>query len=75
MIYKNNQNVIVFVKNSQFHVRIKYIDIQTHFMKKKVIDEFINLFYMFIDQIIINDLIKLLIKNKFVQFRVASKIE
>ncbi len=49
MIYENNQNVIVFVKNSQFHARIKYIDIQIHFIKKKVIEKFIDLFYVLID--------------------------
>ncbi len=49
MIYENNQNVIVFVKNSQFHARIKYIDIQIHFIKKKMIEEFIDLFYVLID--------------------------
>jgi hypothetical protein len=49
MIYENNQNVIVFVKNSQFHARIKHIDIQTHFIKKKMIEEFIDLFYVLID--------------------------
>jgi hypothetical protein len=27
MIYENNQNVITFVKNFQFHARIKHIDI------------------------------------------------
>jgi hypothetical protein len=27
MIYEDNQNVIAFVKNSQFHARIKYINI------------------------------------------------
>jgi hypothetical protein len=52
MIYEDNQNVIIFVKNSQFHVRIKHIDIQTHFIKKKVIEEFIDLFYVLIDQMI-----------------------
>ncbi len=72
---ENNQNVIVFVKNSQFHARIKYIDIQTHFIKKKVIEEFIDLFYVLIDQMIVDDLIKSLIRNKFVQFRAALKIE
>jgi hypothetical protein len=75
MIYENNQNVIVLVKNSQFHARIKHIDIQTQFIKKKMIEEFIDLFYVFIDQMIIDDLIKSLIKDKFVQFRVALKIE
>jgi hypothetical protein len=50
MIYENNQNVIIFVKNFQFHARIKHINIQTHFIKKKMIEEFIDLFYVFIDQ-------------------------
>jgi hypothetical protein len=75
IIYENNQNVIALIKNFQFHARIKHIDIQTHFIKKKVIKDFINLIYVFIDQIIINDLTKSLIKNKFIQFRVVSKIE
>ncbi len=75
MIYENNQNVIAFVKNSQFHARIKHIDIQTHLIKEKVIEEFIDLFYVFIDQMIIDDLIKSLIKDIFVQFHAALKIE
>jgi hypothetical protein len=49
MIYENNQKIIALIKNSQFHARIKHIDIQIHFVKKKVIDEFIDLIYVFID--------------------------
>jgi hypothetical protein len=49
MIYKNNQNVIVFVKIFQFHARIKHIDIQIHFIEKKIIEKFIDLFYVLID--------------------------
>jgi hypothetical protein len=49
IIYEHSQNVIVFVKNSQFHARIKHIDIQIHFIKEKMIEEFIDLFYVFID--------------------------
>jgi hypothetical protein len=75
MIYENNQEIIVLIKNSQFHARTKHIDIQTHFIKKKVIEESIDLFYVLIDQMIVDDLIKSLIRNKFVQFRVALKIE
>ncbi len=75
MIYENNQSVIAFVKNSQFHARIKHIDIQTHFIREKVIEEFIDLFYVLIDQMIVDDLIKSLIKNKFFQFRAALEIE
>ncbi len=40
-----------------------------------MIEEFIDLFYVLIDQMIVDDLIKSLIKNKFDQFRAALKIE
>jgi hypothetical protein len=75
MIYEDNQSVIALIKNSQFHARIKHIDIQTHFIKKKMIEEFIDLIYVSIDQMIADDLTKSLIRDKFVQFRVALEIE
>jgi hypothetical protein len=75
MIYEDNQNVIALIKNSQFHARTKHIDIQIHFIKEKVIEDFIDLVYVFIDQMIADDLTKSLIKDKFIQFRVALKIE
>jgi hypothetical protein len=75
MIYENNQEIIVLIKNSQFHARTKHIDIQIHFIRKKVIEEFLDLFYVLIDQMIADDLIKSLIRNKFVQFRAALEIE
>jgi hypothetical protein len=75
MIYEDNQSVIVLIKNFQFHARIKHIDIQIHFIKEKVIEEFIDLVYVFIDQMIADDLTKSLVKDKFVQFRVALEIE
>jgi hypothetical protein len=75
MIYEDNQEIIALIKNSQFHARTKHIDIQTHFVREKVIDEFINLIYVFIDQMIVDDFIKSLIRDKFVQFRTALEIE
>ncbi len=75
IIYNNNQEIIALTKNSQFHARIKHIDIQTHLIKKKVINESIDLTYIFTNQMIIDDLTKSLIRNKFVQFRVVLKIE
>jgi hypothetical protein len=74
MIYEDNQDVIALIKNFQFHARTKHIDIQIHFIKEKVIEESINLFYVLIEQMIVDDLIKSLIKNKFVQFRAALEI-
>ncbi len=35
IIYENNQETIALTKNFQFHARIKHIDIQTHFIRKK----------------------------------------
>jgi hypothetical protein len=75
VVYEDNQDVIVLIKNSQFHARTKHIDIQTHFIKEKVIEDFIDLTYVSINQMIADDLTKSLIKNKFIQFRVALKIE
>jgi hypothetical protein len=75
VIYENNQKIIVLIKNSQFHARIKHIDIQIHFIRKKMIDELVDLVYIFTKQMIIDDLTKSLIRNKFVQFRVALKIK
>jgi hypothetical protein len=75
IIYEDIQNVIALIKNSQFHARTKHIDIQTHFIKEKVIEDFIDLIYVSIDQMITDDLTKSFIRNKFVQFRVALKIE
>ncbi len=46
-----------------------------HFIKEKKIKDFIDLIYVFIDQMIIDDLTKLLISDKFIQFRLLLKIE
>jgi CobQ-like glutamine amidotransferase family enzyme len=75
VIYEDNQNVIVLIKNSQFHARTKHIDIQIHFIREKVIEDFIDLAYVLINQMIADDLTKSLVRNKFVQFRVVLEIE
>ncbi len=75
IIYENNKKTIALTKNSQFHAQIKHINIQTHFIKKKVIDESIDLAYILTNQMIIDDLTKSLIRNKFVQFRIVLEIE
>jgi CobQ-like glutamine amidotransferase family enzyme len=75
MIYEDNQNAIVLIKNSQFHARIKHIDIQIHFIREKVAEGFIDLAYVFTDQMIADGLTKSLARDKFVQFRAALGIE
>ncbi len=68
IIYEDNQNVSVLIKNSQFHARTKHIDIQTHFIREKMIEDFIDLTYVFIDQMIADDLTKSLIKKNLFNF-------
>ncbi len=75
IIYENNQEVIALIKRFQFHAKIKHIDIQTHFIREKVVDESIDLIYILTKQMIIDDLIKSLIKNKFVQYQIVLEIE
>ncbi len=75
IIYENNQEVIALIKNPQFHARIKHIDIPIHFIRKKVVDELIDLIYVLTNQMIVDDLTKSLIRNKFIQFRVALEIK
>jgi hypothetical protein len=75
VIYENNQDVIALIKNFQFHARTKHIDIQTHFIREKVIEDSIDLAYVSIDQMIADDLTKSLVRNKFIQFRVSLEIE
>ncbi len=75
IIYEDNQEVIVLIKNSQFHARIKHMNIQIHFIRKKVIDESIDLIYILTKQMIIDDFTKSLVRNKFVQFQVVLEIE
>jgi hypothetical protein len=40
-----------------------------------MIEDFIDLIYVFINQMIIDDLTKSLIRDKFIQFRVVLEIE
>ena len=74
-IFKNNQNVIVFIKNAQFYARIKYINIAHYFIREKVNNDIINIQYVFINKQIIDDLIKVLYLDKFITFRDALKIK
>ena len=69
IIYCNNQKVQTFVKIFISHTRSKYIDIQHHFVKNKIQNDTIELRYVINNNQIVNDLIKFLLKNKFLKFR------
>ena len=45
LISSDNQSVISLAKNPVFHQRTKHVEIQAHFIRKKVLDEIIHLEY------------------------------
>jgi len=42
-IYSDNQSAIALEKNLIFHQRIKHIEIQAHFIRKKVLEGLLHL--------------------------------
>ena len=75
IIFKNNQGVIIFVKNAQFYIRIKHINIAHHFMREKINNNIMNVQYIFINKQIIYNLIKTLYFDKFIIFRDALEMK
>ena len=68
VIWTDNQKTIVFAENSKFHRRIKHIDVKYHWVREAIADDKINLKYLFISEMIANELIKSLIVKKFAIF-------
>jgi len=64
----NNQKAIALIKNSEFHIRTKYIDIYHYFIRDVEFCRLIHLNYIFISDIIVNRLIKSLLTLKFIHF-------
>lgn len=57
-IQMNNQETIVLTKNSEFYVKIKYIDIYYHFIRKVEFCSLIYFNYILTSNIVINRLTK-----------------
>ena len=68
IIHCDNQGAMKLAKNSQYHVKIKHIDIQFHFICQKIEKEAIELCYTHTDEMIADDLIKDLVRVKFMKF-------
>ncbi len=64
----NNQKVIALIKNLEFHVKIKHIDIHHHFIREVKFCRFIYLNYILINNMITDKLIKSLLILKFIYF-------
>lgn len=75
IMYCNNQGAIALAKNPEFHARSKHIDIQWHYQREKVADNFITLKYVPTSEQIADGLTKPLTKEKFLIFRRALRLE
>jgi len=64
----NNQKAIVLIKNSEFYIYMKYIDIHHHFIREVKFCRLIHLNYISINNMIINKLTKSLLRLKFTHF-------
>ncbi len=64
----NNQKTIALIKNSEFYVKTKYIDIYHHFIREVKFCELIYLNYILTSDIVINRLTKSLLTLKFTHF-------
>ena len=61
--------------NSINHSRVKHINIVYHYVRSKVIKEkIIEIEYIFIEQMIADDLIKSLKASKFLKFRILMRL-
>ena len=69
VIYYNNQKTQTLVKNFINYFRIKHINLQHYFVKKKIAESRIQLKYVFIAKQVANNLIKSLLRNVFEKFR------
>ena len=68
VVWANNQKIIVLAENSEFHDRIKHIDVKYHWVRETIADDKISLKYFLINKMIANELIKSLNAKKFAIF-------
>ena len=64
----NNQRVIALIKNSEYHVCTKQIDIHHHCVQDTESLEFIHLNYIFTEHMMADKFTKSLLSIKFTQF-------
>ncbi len=75
IIFGDNQGVITFVKNLEFYIYSKYINIRYYFVREKVVEGTIDLQYILIKYQVVDGLTKPLLKNKFIKFQNALGFE
>jgi len=68
-IYYNNKNCIELLDNPSFHDQSKHIDIKCHFILVHIWTGAIKLRYIFIDEKVVDILMKSLMKEEFLFFK------
>ncbi len=74
IILADNQATIKMSSNLVNHLRAKHIDTSYHYVRNKIEERTIRLKYILIDQMMIDDLIKSLNSDKFLEFRSVMKL-
>ena len=64
-IHIDSQNVKTFVENSIYHDRIKHVNIVYHYIRNEIKINRIRLNYIFIQDMLVDELIKTLASIKF----------
>jgi hypothetical protein len=74
LIFADNKNAIDFIINSLYHKRTKHIKMRWHWIKKMMNRKKIILRYLFISEMIADDLIKSLSIFAFSKFRIMLNL-
>jgi hypothetical protein len=69
VVFCDNQSCIKLSENPMLHDRLKHIEIRYHFIRDRVQKGAVKLYYISIDEQIVDILTKPLLKGKFVYFR------
>ena len=70
----DNQNAIKLVNNFLNYARTKHILIQFHYVRKLIKNDYVQIIYVNIKNMIVNDLIKILSFEKFKNFMIMLKL-
>ena len=70
----NNQNAIKLINNFLNYAHIKHISIQFHYVRKLIKNDYVQITYINIKNIITNDFSKILLFEKFKNFVIILKL-